>query len=261
MEVKTLNGKKVKYYESIDDLPIVNYQKFNKYILYSTHVGSDVNSLVQHLANVSKMMDYDKNKAKIELSNMMQSLMFIENNVNTDLLAFACLIHSIDDKPVTDLSDSNLKVIIESLKEEKFSVIKKLLEAIKKKLTFELEAYYPDTFNMSSAEQRNKAQLIQYNKLCLKIIMAKSDEEREELKEKAQALIERLYKMHRVLPFVGKDNYEIKYDKTFESGCMAIAQETGMDPYKLTVLQFYGLLENISKQAKQKLKASKKHGR
>lgn len=260
MEVKTLNGKKVKYYESIEDLPIVNYQKFNKYVLYSTHVGNDINSLVQHLANVIKLVDFDKNKAKIELNNQIQSLLFMENNVNTDLMAFACLIHSIDGEPVTDLSDSNLKVIIDSLKEEKFSVIKKLLEAVKKKLTTELEAYYPETFNLSTSEQRNRTLLIRYNKLSLRLILTENEDEREELKAQIQSLIERLYKQYQVISFVGKDNYEIKHDKTFESSCLAIAQETGLDPYKLTVLQFYGLLENLHKQAKQKLKASKKHG-
>lgn len=260
METKTLNGKKVKYYDSIDELPIVNYQKFNKYVLFSANVGNDINSVVQHHANILKLIDIDKNKAKLELSNTIQSLLFIENNVNTDLLAFACLIHSIDDVVVTDFSDANLKAIIESLNGEKFSLVKKILNHLKKKLTSELDAYYPEYFSVNHTEKKNRQMMIKYTRLQLKLILAKDEEARNEIREKIMAMTHKIYSLYRVLPMSGKDTYEIKYDKYFESSCMAIAQETGLDPYKLTVLQFYGLLENLHKQAKQKLKAAKKHG-
>lgn len=258
METKTLGGKKVKYYDSIDELPIVNYQKFNKYVLFSANIGNDINSVVKHHTNILKLIDFDVNKAKLELSNTIQSLLFIENNINTDLMAFACLIYSIDDVVVTDYSDTNLKAIIASLNSEKIGTFTKLLEALKKKLNTELEAYYPDYFSSTKQEHKNKALLVQHTKLQLKLILAKTDDERSALKEKLKAINTKILNSYKVLPMTGKNTYEIKYDKQFESCCMAIAQETGLDPYKLTVFQFYGLLENLQKQAKQKLKANKK---
>lgn len=258
METKTLGGKKVKYYDSIDELPIVNYQKFNKYVLFSANIGNDINSVVKHHANILKLIDFDVNKAKLELSNTIQSLLFIENNVNTDLMAFACLIYSIDDVVVTDYSDTNLKAIIESLNTEKIGFFNKLFDSIKKKLNTELEAYYPEYFSNTTQEHKNKALLVQHTKLQLKLILAKTEDERSALKEKLKAISTKILNSYKVLPMTGKNTYEIKYDKQFESCCIAIAQETGLDPYKLTVFQFYGLLENLQKQAKQKLKANKK---
>jgi len=258
METKTLGGKKVKYYDSIDELPIVNYQRFNKYVLFSANVGNDINAVVKHHTNILKLIDFDVNKAKLELSNTIQSLLFIENNINTDLMAFACLIYSIDDVVVTDYSDTNLKAIIESLNSEKIGFFNKLFEALKKKLNTELEAYYPDYFSSSATEHKNRLLIKQHTKLQLKLILAKTEEERSIIQEKLKDISAKILNSYKVLPMTGKNTYEIKYDKQFESCCMAIAQETGLDPYKLTVFQFYGLLENLQKQAKQKLKANKK---
>lgn len=260
MEVKTLNGKKVKYYDSIDELPIINYQKFNKYMLFSTNIGSDINSLVQHHSNILKLIDISPEKAKLELSNTMQSFMFIENEVNPDLLAFACLIYSIDDEVITDYSDTNLKAIIAKLKEERFSVITSLLNLLKKKLKYELSVYYPEFFSDSSQETLNRELLKRRTKLVLKLILTDVDEEKEDIKKQLKALDIKVAGLYKVVCLTGKDTYEVTYDKQFEASCLAIAKETGMSPYNLTVLQFYGLIENIQKQAKQKIKASKKYG-
>lgn len=257
MEVKTLNGKKVKYYDSIDELPIVNYQKFNKYVLFSSFIGSDINAVVQHHANILKLIDVDKAKAKLELQNTMQSLMFIENNISPDLMAFACLIYSIDGEKITDYSDTNLKAVIDSIKEEKFKVIKALLDVFKKKLKTELETYYPDFFSTKSQENTNFFLLVNRTNSILDFILAESEEEKKLLEEKIKNIDLKIANLYKVVTFSGTDSYEIRFDKQFESSCLAIAQETGLSPYSLTVLQFFGLLENLTKQAKQKAKYNK----
>lgn len=50
--------------------------------------------------------------------------------------------------------------------------------------------------------------------------------------------------------FSGSKSVEVEYNKQFESACLVIAQQTGLAPKTLTVLQFYGALEDIKKQTK-----------
>lgn len=254
MRTLNLNGIEVKIYDDIDELPIINFQKYNKYIMLDAGLGSDVDSIDQHIVNIAKLINTDKKKAMQELQNMRQNMHLIVSELSPRYMAFASLIYSIDGKVITDLSDSNLKSIIEQINKVKNYKIVDLLLWLKKKLYFELEQYFPEEFGVSAVEKGV------YDKIKLRTILTlKSISEDDDSKyaQEIQDINNELFSNYKPSNFTGKDSAEIKYDKQFESACAIISQKLNMDAKSMSTLTFYNSLSLIQKQAEAEAKAYK----
>lgn len=130
-----INNKTILVYDSIDEMPIVNFQKYNKFLLIDSGIGSDVDDIDAHIVKVAKYIKAsDEKKALAELQNMRQSIYMVNSEISPKYLAFAALIHSIDGKEVTDLSDDGLKTLLQDIREIKHSAIVDFLTWLKKKL-------------------------------------------------------------------------------------------------------------------------------
>lgn len=130
-----INNKTILVYDSIDEMPIVNFQKYNKFLLIDSGIGSDVDDIDAHIVKVAKYIKAnDEKKALAELQNMRQSIYMVNSEISPKYLAFAALIHSIDGKEVTDLSDDGLKTLLQDIREIKHSAITDFLMWLKKKL-------------------------------------------------------------------------------------------------------------------------------
>lgn len=252
MKTIYIKNKKIKLYDSIDEMPIVNFQKYNKYVIIDAGLGSDIDSVDAHIVNLAKLIKTDMVKAQQELQNMRQNLHMIVSKVSPHYLAFAALIHSIDDKEVTDLSDSNLTSILNDLKDIKHSVITDFLIWLKKKLQSELTLYFPAEFE--SAKEKEI-----YQKLKQKAVyMLQGIAEDIDNSKKVTEIDSYLFSLYKPKSFFGKSSVEITYDKQFETSCALISKETGMDAKKMTVLQYYNTLELIKKENEIKQKAYKR---
>ncbi len=111
------NKKKVKLllHDDIDQMPISQFNKVNKYWMLSDNLGNDFADIDKtHLSKLI-LIAGDKDKTIKEIHNLRILINNILTDVHPDQLAFACLIHSIDDKEITDYSEDNLKRIIASL--------------------------------------------------------------------------------------------------------------------------------------------------
>lgn len=130
-----INKKIVCVYDSIDEMPIVNFQKYNKYLLIDSGIGSDTDDIDAHIVKIAKFIKANDNKKALqELQNMRQNMYMVNSEISPKYLAFAALIHSIDGKETNDLSDDGLKKILQDLKEVKHSVVIEFLLWLKKKL-------------------------------------------------------------------------------------------------------------------------------
>lgn len=135
MKTVSLNGKVIKLYDSIDEMPIVNFQKYNKYLLLDSGIGSDADDVDAHIVKIAKYIKAGSSeKALQELQNMRQNIYMINSELSPKYLAFAALIHSVDGREVTDLSDSGLKALLAEIKRVKHSSLFSLLANLKKKL-------------------------------------------------------------------------------------------------------------------------------
>jgi len=254
MKELTIKEHVLKMYDSIDEMPIVNFQKYNKYILIDSGLGSDIDSVDSHLVNLAKLIKTDKAKASQELQNLRQTMHLIVSGISPKHLAFAALIHSIDGEAVTDLSDDNLKSILDKLNEVKHSKIVDFLIWLKKKLDTELVTYFPKDFGDNAKEKEVYDKLKQKTLLKLDGIINDNDNS-----EQITKIDDFLFSLYKPKNFTGQDSVEVKYDKQFETTCMYISQETNLNAKSMTVLEFYNTLSELKKQAELKAKAYKKH--
>lgn len=135
MRTFNINKKVVKVYDSIDEMPIANYQKYNKYLLIDSGIGSDAEDIDNHIIKLAKLIKSDdKEKALAELTNLRQNIYMVNSEISPKYLAFAALIHQVDGEEVKDLSDEGLKDLLKSLSEVKHSFLDNLLTQLKKKL-------------------------------------------------------------------------------------------------------------------------------
>ena len=251
-----VNKKIVRVYDSIDEMPIINFQKYNKYLLIDSGIGSDADDVDAHIARIAKLIKAkDSKKALQELQNMRQNIYMINSEISPKYLAFAALIQSIDGKEVTDLSDDGLKKLLHELKEIKHSKIIDFLMWLKKKVTFELEIYFPNDF-INPKEKEAYDKLKSRTLLVLDSMVNDADNS-----EQIEAIDAMIFGAYSPKLYAGSESVEVKYDKQFESTCLLIAQKTNMDAKKMTVLQFYNAIDNIKAQAEAEAKSLKRNKR
>lgn len=254
MKSLLINKKIVRVYDSIDEMPIVNFQKYNKYLLIDSGIGSDADDIDAHIVKIAKFIKANNNKKALqELQNMRQNMYMVNSEISPKYLAFAALIHSIDGKEVNDLSDDGLKKLLHDLKDIKHSKVIEFLLWLKKKVTSELETYFPGDF-VSSKEKEAYDKLKNRTLLVLDSIINDTDNT-----EQIELIDTMMLNMHTPKVFIGSESVEVKYDKQFESTCLLIAQKTNMDARKMTVLQFYNAIDNIKAQAEAEAKSLKKY--
>lgn len=254
MKSLLINKKIVRVYDSIDEMPIVNFQKYNKYLLIDSGIGSDADDIDAHIVKIAKYIKSNNNKKALqELQNMRQNIYMVNSEISPKYLAFAALIHSVDGKEVNDLSDDGLKKLLQDLKEVKHSKVVDFLLWLKKKVTNELEIYFPGDF-VNPKEKEAYDKLKARTLLVLDSVINDTDNS-----EQIDAIDMIMLNMHTPKTYIGSESVEVKYDKQFESTCLLIAQKTNMDARKMTVLQFYNAIDNIKTQAEAEAKRYKKY--
>lgn len=254
MKSLLINKKIVRVYDSIDEMPIINFQKYNKYLLIDSGIGSDADDIDAHIVKIAKYIkSNDNRKALQELQNMRQNIYMVNSEISPKYLAFAALIHSVDGKEVNDLSDDGLKKLLQDLKEVKHSKVIDFLLWLKKKVTSELEIYFPGDF-VNPKEKEAYDKLKARTLLVLDSVINDTDNSKQ-----IEVIDIMMLNMHTPKTYIGSESVEVKYDKQFESTCLLIAQKTNMDARKMTVLQFYNAIDNIKAQAEAEAKSLKRN--
>ena len=255
MKTLFVKGHIIKAYDSIDELPIVNFQKYNKYLLIDSGLGSDVEDIDRHIVTLAKLIGTDIKKAQQELLNMRQAIVMVNSEISPKHLAFAALVYSIDGQKVTDLSDEGLQAIIDRLRTAKRTWLLDWLFRLKKKLEFELNTYFPE--NSVSPKEKESFDLIKKRTMLVLKGLTESNKYQAEIEGIDRCLLN----LYQPKVFTGAESAEVIYDKNFESSCLLIAQKTSLNPKNLTVLQFYNALEQIKQQIEAESKAHKSYGR
>ena len=136
MKTEIVNGNKIVYFDGdIMELNAYRFQRFNKYLLIDSGIGSDIQDVDNHIERLKGFVKTDKDKALTELDNMRHNIYLVLKGITPKHLAVCTLIHSINGVPVTDLSDEGIQQIYEKLNkklsagwfEQKFHALKKKL--------------------------------------------------------------------------------------------------------------------------------------
>lgn len=244
MEVKKYNGHTIEIYNSIDEMPITRFQKYNKYMLIDSGVGSDLQDILNHVERAKIYVKANQNMAITEMDNLKQALYLVANEMSPKYMAFAVLVYKIDGKVQDDLTDVGLKRVLEQLKEYKKGWLDGILNAVKKKIDQELNMYFPGKFEDGSLKEYYDL-LKQHTQYILKHIINGSDVRKECKDKEIQMAL-----LSKPQIFSGIRSVEISYDKQFEEACLILGHNIQAQPHCMTVLQFYNAFEYLKKLSK-----------
>jgi len=98
----------------IDDMrqcvPASRWKDFNKYLMYESDLGSDMESISNHFAKIFQYANYkDIENTKKEVENLYFAFFNILERISGKSVALASMVESIGGKPVTDLTEDGLK--------------------------------------------------------------------------------------------------------------------------------------------------------
>ena len=253
MRTEYVNGHKLVLYNGIDEMPIMNYQRYNKYLLIDAGLGPAAEDIDTKIVALAKLINADEKQAAInELTNIRLSLFMAQNEISPKLMSLIAMTYSIDDEVITDYSDENIKKLLQRLQQLKYSSLIGIFNQVKKKIESELCTYFPQMFE--SAKEKEKIANI------IRVLLAKLDYiiTRVNNSEEVKRLENIADELDKPMSFEGKKSIEVEFDKQFESTCLLISQKAKQDPRKMTVLQFYSTLAHVETQLKAEQRAFKK---
>ena len=247
--VKTKIGTHtVEYYDTIDELPMVRFHKYQKYLLVDAGVGADIASFDRRIEKARRFIMASKgDKAQQELENLRQCVFLLQNELTPKHLAFAVLVTRIDGQECNDLSDEALRGVLDKLAETPYSKLTAHLEAVKKKIDDELVLYFPTLFDNSSVKEY--FDLLRQRTLAVLKGIAEGEVDPEGTEE-AERLTTALVTYSNPQTFSGSGGVEVQFDRNFENLCLALSEQLNVRPKEYTVLEFYNAFDFVQERAK-----------
>lgn len=242
-EVK-LNGHDVRVYDSIDDLPMVRFHRYNRMLLVDAGIGSEIGDFDNHVERVVRYIRKgDNDNAAKELDNLRQNVYMIMQGQSVKDLSFACLVESIDGVRCDDLSPEGLQKVLHMLGGATRRELTEVFQSVKKKIDDELGLYFPSLFD--DVTTREYFDILK--RLTVAMLARMTDGEDGSREEE---LRDRLVLFQKPKVFTGHEGLEVRHDKDFETMCLAITKETGRDAKTMTVLEYYNAYEYLREKSR-----------
>jgi len=249
---------RVKVYDSIDDLPMARFHKYNKFMLIDAGLGSDMQSFDAHIEKVVRFMKSgDKDNAAKELENMRQNVYIMLTEQSPQNLSFAALVAEIDDVEMNDLSDDGLERVRQMLEDAPRKDITAALQAVKKKIDEDLTLYFPTLFD-STDEKEYYDMMKRRAQMELEQI---TDGDSEERRARITELEDRMVTAVKPRTFTGRDAFGVQHDKAYMKMCLMISSNLNADATRMTVLEYYTASEYMHEIAKERQKTVAKAGK
>ena len=239
----------VEYYDSIDELPIVRFHKYQKLLLVDAGVGSDITAFDQRVEKARRFIVAGKpDQAQQELENLRQCVFLIQTEMSPKHRAFAALVTKIDGQDCNDIGDDALAAVTEKLNDVPEIELTARLEAVKKKIDGELMLYFPALFNDSDVKEYYDILRKRTLEILNGIVAGEQNPDRTAIVEKLTTAL--ITYSHPKL-FTGSDGVEIQFDRQFENLCLVLSEQLHVDPKKYSVLEFYNAFDFVKERAKQ----------
>lgn len=245
----------VKVYDSIEELPMVRFHKYNKMLLIDAGIGSDMATFDAHIEKVARFMQNGDNENAIkELENLRQNVYVIQTEQSPRNLSFAALVAEIDGKPCDDLSDEGLENVRQLLNDVSKKDITALHQAVKKKIDEDLLLYFPQMF--SDVEEREFYDNMKRRTVAMleQVTQGESEERTQRIKE----LEDRMVLAVKPKVFTGRDAFGVQHDKGYEKICILISSNLHIDAKRMTVMEYYTANEYLNEMAKERKKLGSK---
>ena len=125
------------FYETLDDLPIKNYNLLQKYALIDLGIGSDLSDVVRHHARFNQLLEVkDYESLYVENENLMINYNFLLSEKNIKGYVLASLLKEVDGIKV-QVTDTNIEEYVDKIEnsEVNFGELESYTTILKKKLT------------------------------------------------------------------------------------------------------------------------------
>ena len=256
MVTVTIGKHTVEMYDTIDELPIVRFHKYQKLLLIDAGIGSTIEAFDQRIEKTRRfLMDGKPDKAGQELENLRQSVFMIQNGLNTQHQAFAALVTKVDNKPFPEPTDKAMEEIMTLLADAPNKDVTAHLEAVKKKIDGELMLYFPAMFENSDIKEYYDI----LKKRTLAILDGIVKGQKNPLKTKAvEKLTTMLITYTNPKMFSGPESVEIQFDRQFENLCLVLSEQLHVKPKEYSVLEFYNAFDFVRERAKEAQKMANK---
>jgi hypothetical protein len=249
---------RVKVYDSIDDLPMARFHKYNKMLLIDAGIGSDIASFDAHIEKVVRYLrNGDTEDAGKELENLRQNVFVIQTEQSPRNLSFAALVAEIDGKPCDDLSDEGLEAVRMKLTDAPRKDVTAAYAAVKKKIDEELQLYFPSL--LSNVEEREYYDNMK--RRAVAVLQQITDGEDEGRTKRIEEIEDRMVLAVKPRSFTGKDAFGVQHDKGYEKICLLISSNLNVDAKKMTVIEYYTANEYLQELAKERQKRVSKRSK
>lgn len=249
MVEKKIGKHLVQYYDTIDELPIVRFHKYQKYLLIDSGIGGDIASFDARLEKMRRyMQEGNMENATKELMNIRQNVYFIQQGFNPKHHAFATLVTKIDGKEYDAVTDNVIDEICAVLSDVSVKEMAGLFESAKKKIDSELMLYFPNLFNDSEVKEYFDILKRRTVEILKGIIGGKRNPAHNASVEKLNT---KLITYTNPKIFAGSDGVEVKFDREFENLCLVLSEQLHVKPKEYSVMEFYNAFDFIQGRAKQ----------
>lgn len=246
----------VEIYDTIEELPIVRFHKYQKMLLVDAGIGADIPAFDQRIERTRRFMAAGKvDKAQQELENMRQCVYLIQNGIAPKHRAFAALVTKIDGQECKDISDDALAAVTAKLNDVPESELTAQLDAVKKKIDGELMLYFPAIFNDSEVKEYYDILRKRTLEVLNGIVAGVRDPGNTTAVDK---LTTALVTYSNPKLFSGPEGVEIQHDRQFENLCLVLSEQLHVKPKDYSVLEFYNAFDFVKEKAKQAEKAQKR---
>lgn len=246
----------IELYEDIDELPMVRFHKFNKYLFIDSCIGSDLSALDMRIERVIRYISDDNKKdAELEMRNLRQTVFLIQNEIAPKHYAFAVMVKSINGVECSDISDAGIKSTFEKI--GKIFTNKEAIEHtenIKKKIDLDLLNYFPSIFD-SAATKEYYDLLLKRTKALLKGVIDQNVKGSRDEVDKFTGLLLTYSRPH---SFDGSGSAEIEFDRNFENLCLMLGKQLNVNAKTFTVLEYYNSLVYLRDENKRNARTPKK---
>lgn len=235
---------KVVLYDSIEDLPIKRFHKYQQYLMIDAGIGSDIQAFDKRVERVKCfMMEGKTEDALKEFENLRICVYQIQQGISPKHKAFGMLVTEIDGQEYDDADKA-----LEALSDVTDKDLTALLEAVKKKIDSELQLYFPALFNTSDVKEFYDILKRRTLSILEGIVEGKIDE------KAVTDLTTKLITYSKPQVFQGSMGAEIMHDRQFEDLCLALSEQLHLRPKELSVLEFYNAFDFLRERSRKQQK-------
>ena len=137
MKTIKLGDNIIEIFDDIKELPITRYKDLQKYLVEDSGIGSNMAAVNKHFEMLDRFLKAGKlSEAQQERDNLQMNLFMMLEGISITSVSFCCLVHSINEKVITNVNEDGLKEMGDLLSAHGMTIgeLSDLLDDVKKKL-------------------------------------------------------------------------------------------------------------------------------